>query len=125
MLHAPRLAHLSPSPSRDLWAGITLFLRLFILIPLLPVLTTLSVFTASMVGIIGENLIWRLVSALNERPIKENMRSFISASPAKLTDGYKSSPSAKASEEIDTGVSLSLSSTALHQALTSGENPQG
>ncbi|OLY81795.1 hypothetical protein AYI68_g4100 [Smittium mucronatum] len=93
---------------------ITPLLRLSTLLPLLPVLTILSVFTAPTVGIIGENLTGALGSALKERPIKADLRSSIIASPAKLTDGSKSSPSARASEEEDTELSLCISSATLY-----------
>ncbi|OLY82663.1 hypothetical protein AYI68_g3211 [Smittium mucronatum] len=109
-LSAPLLVHLSHSSSRELSAGKTPLLRLSTLFPLQFVLTTLSVCTAPMVGIIGENL---------------TCGSFISASPAKLIDGSKSSHSAKTSEEEDTEVSLALSSATSHQASTSGANPKG
>ncbi|OLY82116.1 hypothetical protein AYI68_g3768 [Smittium mucronatum] len=89
--------------------------------PLLPLLTTLSVCTAPTVGIIGENLTGGLELALNERHIKEDTRSSITASPSKLTDGSKSSPSAKTFEEEDNKVSLSLSSTTSRQASISGK----
>ncbi|OLY80925.1 hypothetical protein AYI68_g4972 [Smittium mucronatum] len=84
---------------------------------------TISVFTAPTVGIIGENLTGRLGPELNESPSKEDKRSSITSSPTKLTDGYKSSPNAGASEEMDTEVSLSLSSATSRQASTSGANP--
>ncbi|OLY83948.1 hypothetical protein AYI68_g1900 [Smittium mucronatum] len=70
-----------------------------------------------------ENLTGWLGSALNERPIKEDIRSSITASPAKLTDVSKSSLNAKASEEDYTEVSLSLSLDTSRQASTSGANP--
>ncbi|OLY77760.1 hypothetical protein AYI68_g8205 [Smittium mucronatum] len=91
------LAHLPPSPRRDLRADITPLFHLSTIRPLLPVLTTLSVCKATTVGVIGENLTGGLGSALKERPIKEDVRSSIIASPAKLTDGSKSSPNAKTS----------------------------
>ncbi|OLY83902.1 hypothetical protein AYI68_g1941 [Smittium mucronatum] len=122
MLSTLLLVHLSPSPNRDQSEGITPLLRLSTLHPLLPVLKTLSVCTSPTVGIIDENLTEGLGSALNERPIKEDIISSITASPTKLIDGSKSSPSAKTSEEEDTEVSLSLSSATSRQASTSRAN---
>ncbi|OLY84504.1 hypothetical protein AYI68_g1325 [Smittium mucronatum] len=117
------LVRLSPSPSRDLRAGIISLLRLSTLRPLLPVLTTLSVCTAPTVGIIGENLTGGLGSALNERPNNEDTKSSIIGSPAKLTAGSKSSPSAATSEREDTEVLLSRSSATPRQEATSEANP--
>ncbi|OLY78370.1 hypothetical protein AYI68_g7582 [Smittium mucronatum] len=113
----------SPSPSRDLRAGITPLLCLSTLRPLLPVLTTLSVCTASTVEIIGENLTGGLGPEFNESPIKEDTSSSITGSPAKFTDGSKSSLSSRASIETEAEASLSLSSATSRQASTSGEIP--
>ncbi|OLY79680.1 hypothetical protein AYI68_g6243 [Smittium mucronatum] len=46
---------------------------------------------------VGEKFTWGLESTIKERPIKLDTNSYITASPAKLTDGSKSSPSAKTS----------------------------
>ncbi|OLY82547.1 hypothetical protein AYI68_g3332 [Smittium mucronatum] len=121
-LSALLLAHLSPSPIRDLRAVITPLFRLSKLCSLLHVLTTLSVCTASTTGIIGENLTGGLGSALSERPIREEVRSYITASPAKLTDGSISSPNAKTSEEEDAVVSLYLSLATSRQVSASEAN---
>ncbi|OLY84050.1 hypothetical protein AYI68_g1794 [Smittium mucronatum] len=110
------------SPSRDFRAGITPLLHLSTLRPLLPVLTTLSVCTAPTVGITGENLTGGLGPEFNESPIKEDTSSYITGSPAKFTDGSKSSLSLKATIEIEAEASLSLSSATSLQASTSGES---
>ncbi|OLY79598.1 hypothetical protein AYI68_g6330 [Smittium mucronatum] len=117
------LVHSSPSPSRDLRAGISPLLRLSTLCPLIPVLTTLSVFTATTVGIIGENLTWVLGPEPNEIPSIEDTKSSITGSPSKLTDGSKSPLNSKASIDIKADASLSLSYATSRQASTSGENP--
>ncbi|OLY82810.1 hypothetical protein AYI68_g3061 [Smittium mucronatum] len=110
----------SPSPSRDFRAGITPLLRLSKLCLLLPVLTTLSVYTAFTVEITGENLTGGLEPEFNESPIKEDTSSSITGSHAKFTDGSKSSLSSRASIEIEAEASLSLSSATSRQASTSG-----
>ncbi|OLY80118.1 hypothetical protein AYI68_g5792, partial [Smittium mucronatum] len=114
------ILHPSPSPSRDFRAGITPLLRLSTLRLLLPVLTTLSVCTAPTVGITGENLTGGLGPEFNESPIKEDTSSSITGSPAKFTDGSKSSLSSRASIEMEAEASLSLSSATSLQASTSG-----
>ncbi|OLY79207.1 hypothetical protein AYI68_g6731 [Smittium mucronatum] len=116
------MVHSSPSPSRDFRAGITPLLRLSTLRPLLPVLTTLSVCTAPTVGITGENLTGGLGPEFNESPNKEDTSSSLTGSPAKFTDGSKSSLSSRASIEMEAEASLSLSSTTSLQASTSGAN---
>ncbi|OLY85680.1 hypothetical protein AYI68_g127 [Smittium mucronatum] len=78
-----------------------------------------------LVVIIGENLTGGLRKELNETPSKKYIRSSIAGSPAKLTDGSKSSPRSGTSVETDTeaSLSLSLSSVSFRQDSTSGENP--
>ncbi|OLY77962.1 hypothetical protein AYI68_g8001 [Smittium mucronatum] len=117
------LVYSSLSPSRDLRAGTTPLLRLSTLRPLLPVLTTLSVFTAPTVEIIGKNLTGGLGPELNEISSKEDTRSSITGFPAKLTDGSKSSLSLSASIDIESEASLSLSFATSRQAPTSWANP--
>ncbi|OLY85283.1 hypothetical protein AYI68_g525 [Smittium mucronatum] len=104
-------------------AGISPLLCLSKPHPLFPVLTSLSVFTASTVGIICESLAGGGGAELNERISKENTRSSITGSPAKLTNGSKSSLNSRASIEIDAEISTSLSSATSRQTTTSGENP--
>ncbi|OLY79373.1 hypothetical protein AYI68_g6560 [Smittium mucronatum] len=99
-------------------AGITPLLVLSTLRLLLPVLTTLSVCTAPSVGITGENLTGGLGSEFNESSNKEDTSYSIIGSPARFTDGSKSSLSSRA--EIKIEASLSLSS-----ALLSKRQPPG
>ncbi|OLY80082.1 hypothetical protein AYI68_g5832 [Smittium mucronatum] len=82
--------HYASSSSRDFRTGIAPLLRLSTLRPLLSVLTTLSVFTAPTVDIIGEILIGGLGPEPNVSPNKEYTRSSITSSPVKLNDGSKS-----------------------------------
>ncbi|OLY82422.1 hypothetical protein AYI68_g3466 [Smittium mucronatum] len=103
------LVHTSPSPSREFRSDIAPLLRLSTYRPFLPVLTTLSVCTALTVGIIGEKLTGGLGPEPNKSPSKEDTRSSINSSPAKYTDESKSLINSKASIEIDTDASLSLS----------------
>ncbi|OLY82309.1 hypothetical protein AYI68_g3573 [Smittium mucronatum] len=109
-LNTLSLVHSSPSPSRELRAGITPLLRLSTILPLLPVLTTISICTALTVGRIGGNLTVWLGSELSESPSKEDKNSSITVFPAKFTDGSKSSLSSRSSIEIEAEASLSLSS---------------
>ncbi|OLY82130.1 hypothetical protein AYI68_g3755 [Smittium mucronatum] len=119
------LVHSSPSPSRGFRAGIASLPRLSKLCPLFPVPTTLSVCIAPMVGIIGENLTGGLGSELSESTSKEDTSSYITGSPAKFTDGSKSSLSLRAAVKIEAEVSLSLSSATSLQESTPGTNPYG
>ncbi|OLY80047.1 hypothetical protein AYI68_g5867 [Smittium mucronatum] len=77
-------------------------------------MTTLSIRTAPTLGMIGEKFTGGLGSELNESPSKEDTRSSITGSPAKLTDGSKSSDNLMASIEIDAETSLPLSSAISH-----------
>ncbi|OLY82355.1 hypothetical protein AYI68_g3528 [Smittium mucronatum] len=73
--------------------------------------------------IIGENFTEGLGSALSERPIKEDVRSSITGSLTKLSDGPKLSLSSRASIDIDAEASLTLSSTTTRQASNSEASP--
>ncbi|OLY79862.1 hypothetical protein AYI68_g6057 [Smittium mucronatum] len=86
-------------------------------------MTTLSVSTAPSVGITSENLTGGLGSEFNESSNKKDTSSSIIGSPARFTDGSKSSLSSRAEIEIEAEASLSLSSATSLQASTSGENP--
>ncbi|OLY82399.1 hypothetical protein AYI68_g3482 [Smittium mucronatum] len=81
----------TPSYTRDFSAGIAPILRLSTLHPLLPVLTTLSVCKALMVGIISKKLTWGLGQKIKESPSKEDTRSSITGFLSKFTDGSNSS----------------------------------
>ncbi|OLY78173.1 hypothetical protein AYI68_g7784 [Smittium mucronatum] len=119
------LVYSSPSPSKDLSAGIIPLLRLSTLRLLLPVLKTMSVCTAPTVGIIGKNLTGGSGSEPNEISSKKETKSSITGSPTKLTDGSNSSLSSSTSIDIKVEASLSLSSATSHQASTSRENSYG
>ncbi|OLY84368.1 hypothetical protein AYI68_g1469 [Smittium mucronatum] len=122
-LSALLLVNSTPSPSRDLISSIASLLHLSKLRLLLPVLTTLSVCTYPTVEIIGDNLTRELEPELNENPNKEDTKSSIISSPAKSTDWFKYLLNPRASTEIDTKTSLSLSSATSCQESTSGSNP--
>ncbi|OLY77582.1 hypothetical protein AYI68_g8310 [Smittium mucronatum] len=92
--------------------------------PYLPVLTAISVCNSHEVKITDDNLIRGLGPKLNESTSKVDTMSSITGSPINLTDGSKSSPSVGNLENIDTEVSLYLSSAASCQASASGANPK-
>ncbi|OLY84760.1 hypothetical protein AYI68_g1065 [Smittium mucronatum] len=75
------------------------------------------------IGIIGENLTGGLGSEFNESSNREDTSSSIIGSPAKFTDGSKSSLRSRAEIEIEVEASLSLSSATSRQASTSDANP--
>ncbi|OLY79627.1 hypothetical protein AYI68_g6295, partial [Smittium mucronatum] len=118
MLSALLLALSSPPPNRDLTAGNAPLLRLSTLRLFLPVLKTLSVFTAPTVEIICENLTWGLGQEFKESPSKEDTKSSITGLPTKLNNGSKSLPSAGTSVEKDAEASLSLYFATSRQAST-------
>ncbi|OLY78688.1 hypothetical protein AYI68_g7256 [Smittium mucronatum] len=79
-------------------------------------------YSAYTVGITEEDLTGGLKPESNESKNKEDKRSPITGSPAKLIDRSKSSPSAGDSVEKGFEASLSLFSTTSCQASISGEN---
>ncbi|OLY81722.1 hypothetical protein AYI68_g4169 [Smittium mucronatum] len=100
-LSALFLASSSPSPNIEIGAGITSLLRLSTPRPFLPALTTLRFFTAPTVEIISGNLNLGLGTKLSGSSSKEDTRSYISSSLAKLKNWSNSSSSAGNSDDID------------------------